>query len=141
MKKPGPREAGSRKIVRTTSLLASIPNRKPCGGRRSRQKGDRAERALVRILQEAGFAAERVPLSGSAGGRFCADITVPLLGIDRKVEAKVRCDGFVELYRWLAAADLLIVKRDRAEPLVVLPIRFAIEIAKAAERSRSEVLR
>jgi Holliday junction resolvase len=36
------------------------------GGRASRQKGNRTERAIVRALQDAGFAAERVPLSGAA---------------------------------------------------------------------------
>jgi Holliday junction resolvase len=35
-------------------------------GRASRQKGNRTERAIVRLLQEHGFAAERVPLSGAA---------------------------------------------------------------------------
>ena len=32
------------------------------GGRASREKGNRGERAVVRFLQEHGFAAERVPL-------------------------------------------------------------------------------
>ena len=36
-----------------------------------------------------------------------------------------------------AGADMLIVKRDRDEPLVVLPMSLAIEIAKAAERGRA----
>ena len=36
------------------------------GGRASREKGNRGERAVVRFLQARGFAAERVPLSGSA---------------------------------------------------------------------------
>jgi len=31
-------------------------------------------------------------------------------------------------------ADLLFVKQDRAEVLVVVPLRLALEIAKAAER-------
>jgi Holliday junction resolvase len=106
------------------------------GGRRSRQKGDRTERTVVRLLQEAGFAAERMPLSGSAGGSFTGDLTVPVLGIDRRVEVKCRGTGFAQLYRWLTGADLLIVKRDRDEPLVVLPMSLAIEIAKAAERGR-----
>jgi Holliday junction resolvase len=34
------------------------------GGRKSRDKGNRAERAIVKFLQERGFAAERVPFSG-----------------------------------------------------------------------------
>jgi Holliday junction resolvase len=48
-------------------------------GRASREKGNRIERALVALLQEAGFAAERVPLSGAARGRFGGDISIPLL--------------------------------------------------------------
>jgi Holliday junction resolvase len=105
-------------------------------GRRSRDKGARAERALVRLLQAAGFAAERVPLSGAAHGRFGGDVSVPLLGVDRRVEVKARADGFRELYRWLDGADLLVVRADRSEPLVVLPLRFAIEIAVIAERMK-----
>ena len=35
------------------------PNPKPNGGRASRDKGNRTERALVRFLQDRGFAAER----------------------------------------------------------------------------------
>jgi Holliday junction resolvase len=107
------------------------------GGRASREKGNRHERALVAILQEAGFAAERVPLSGAARGRFSGDVSVPLLGVDRRVEVKVRGNGFRELYKWLDGADLLVVRADRSEPLVVLPLRFAIEIAVAAERGRA----
>ena len=107
------------------------------GGRASRDKGNRMERALVLQLQAAGFAAERVPLSGSAGGSYLGDLTVPLLGRDLCVEAKARKDGFRELYRWLAERDLLVVKADRREPLVVIPLRLAIEIATAAERGRA----
>ena len=45
------------------------------GGRASREKGNRGERAGGRFLQERGFAAERVPLSGAARGRFGGDET------------------------------------------------------------------
>jgi hypothetical protein len=76
------------------------------GGRRSRDKGNRTERALV-----------RVPLSGAAGGRFTGDLTVPVLGIDQRCEVKCRAAGFAQLYGWIDNRDLLIVKRDRAEPL------------------------
>lgn len=106
------------------------------GGRASRDKGNRAERALVRFLQDHGFAAERVPLSGSMRGRFGGDISVPILGVDRRVEVKVRANGFRELYRWGAGADLLIIRADRLEPLVVIPLRLAADIAYAAERQR-----
>jgi hypothetical protein len=106
------------------------------GGRASRDKGNRAERALVRLLQDNGFAAERVPLSGSAGGKYCGDLTVPLLGVDRVVEVKVRARGFSQLYEWITGRDLLIVRADRREPLVV-PFKLAIQIARAAERAKN----
>jgi Holliday junction resolvase len=102
------------------------------GGRASRDKGNRAERAIVKFLQDRGFAAERVPLSGSAGGSYLGDVTVPLLNIDRCVEVKCRADGFRELYKWLEARDLLIVRADRREPLVVIPLKLAAEIAAKA---------
>jgi hypothetical protein len=105
-------------------------------GRAPRRKGDRIERELVDLLQRAGIAGERVPLSGSVGGKFRGDISIPLLGIDRCCEVKARGDGFGLLYRWLTDRDLLIVRADRREPLVIIPIRLAIEIAQAAERAR-----
>jgi hypothetical protein len=91
------------------------------GGRGSRDKGNRAERHLVHLLQDAGFAAERIPLSGSAGGRFAGDISVPLLGTDRVVEVKAGGRGFRQLYSWLDGADLLIVRADRSELLLSFP--------------------
>lgn len=107
------------------------------GGRASRQKGTRAERAIVRFLQEHGFAAERVPLSGAARGRLGGDVSVPVLGVDRRVEVKCRGNGFRELYRWPDGADLLIVRADRRDLIVVIPLKFAAEIAAAAECRRT----
>ena len=111
--------------------------KKPRGGRRSRDKGNRAERALVRFFQERGFYSERVPLSGSAGGSYLGDMTVPVAGRDLVVEVKVRASGFGQLYQRLLDRDVLIVRADRAEPLVILPLRLAVEIAAAAEHGRS----
>lgn len=107
-------------------------------GKKSRDKGNRMERAIVHALQEAGFAGERVPLSGAMHGRFGGDVSVPFLGVDRRIEAKCRADGFKELYGWLADnVDYLVVKADRKEPLLVLRLREAIEIAKHAEGQRN----
>lgn len=111
------------------------------GGRAPRQKGNRAERAIVRFLQDRGFAAERVPLSGSAGGSYQGDLTVPVVGIDRVVEVKCRADGFRELYRWLVERDILIVRADRSEPLVILPLKLAAEIASAADKNNLRIER
>ena len=112
----------------------NLPGRQPRrrGGRRSRDKGNRAERAIVAFLQDRGFAAERVPLSGSAGGKYVGDVTIPLLGRDMCAEVKVRAHGFSH-YSWLDGREILIVKQDRREPLVILPLRLAAEIAGRAE--------
>ena len=107
------------------------------GGRASRDKGNRTERAIVRLLQERGLAAERVPLSGAARGRFGGDVSVPVLGVDRRVEVKCRGGGFRELYKWLAGADVLIVRADRRELLVVAPLKFAVEVVMIAEQGRT----
>jgi Holliday junction resolvase len=99
-------------------------------GRRSRDKGARTERAIVHALQGHGFAAARVPLSGSIGGRFGGDVVTPFNGRDLCLEVKARADGFRELYGWLEDRDVLIVKADRQEPLVVVRLSLAAEIAK-----------
>ena len=109
------------------------------GGKSPRQKGNRAERALVHFLKTKGFTADRVPLSGSMGGKYSGDITLQLLGIDRCVEVKCRGRGFRELYAWLDQRDLLIVKADRQEPLVVIPLSLATEIASIANDIKTAV--
>lgn len=105
-------------------------------GRKSRSKGLRGERHLVNYLQEHGFSALRIPLSGASKG-FKGDVTTPLLGIDRKLEVKCRADGFRELYGWLNDNFALVLKADRRETLVVLRLRDGVEIAKKAEGQRS----
>lgn len=53
-------------------------------GKSPRQKGDRLEREVVKVLTEAGIKAKRVPLSGSAKG-YPGDIAVNLPGLDEVV--------------------------------------------------------
>ena len=101
-------------------------------GKFSRSKGARFERFLVNKFQETGFAAEKVSRSGYDGHDLC----LPLLGIDRRVEVKSRAHGFAQLYDWLDNSDLLIIKRDRGTPLVVVPLDLAIEVARKAEKNR-----
>jgi hypothetical protein len=75
-------------------------------------------------------AAVRVPLSGAVGGRFAGDIVLPLMGRDLCIDVKARADGYCELFCWLNERGLLIVKADRQEPLVVVRLSLAAEIAK-----------
>jgi hypothetical protein len=107
-------------------------------GTRHRRKGVRVERVVVRALQDHGLASQRVPLSGAARGRFGGGVSVPLLGLDRRVEVKARANGFRCLYDWLGDHDFLIVKADRRKPLVILPLDLATEIAVVAERARGQ---
>jgi hypothetical protein len=137
---PGEHEAVETEALRQT-VITDIPRFcrwewQMTGGRASREKGNRAERAIVRLLQERGFGAERVPLSGAARGRFGGDVSVPLLGRDLRIEVKCRADGFRELYKWLADADVLIIKADRLEPLAITRLKFAATVASAAERKK-----
>jgi Holliday junction resolvase len=91
-------------------------------GKKSRDKGARNERGLVNDLLALGVEAERVPLSGSAGGSFTGDVrvNVPVLG-ELLAEAKVRASGFRQLYQWLDGVDVLFVRADRQPAIVCLP--------------------
>jgi Holliday junction resolvase len=97
-------------------------------GRRSRDKGARTERAIAKALQANGFTAVKVSRAYQLGH----DIVLPMIGRDLCVEVKARADGFRELYGWLDDRDVLIVKADRREPLVVVRISLAAGIAKTA---------
>ena len=92
-------------------------------GRRSRDKGARTERAIARLLQGQGIAATKISGMYKPG----ADICGPLLGT--AVEVKCRAAGFRQFRDWLNERDLRIVKADRQEPLVVLHLSLAAEIA------------
>lgn len=100
-------------------------------GKASRDKGARFERTIVNAMQDAGLAAERVPLSGAAGGSFSGDITCPVQGEDRLFEAKKRADGFREIYRWIEGNYGLVIASDRRAPLVVLSLDDFMDLARS----------
>ena len=90
-------------------------------GKSQRDKGTRCERELANILRDYDSQAKRVPLSGGAadhGSEYAGDVHA--FGL--RWEAKVRADGFKQLYAWLANADVLAVKADRKEWLAVVPL-------------------
>jgi Holliday junction resolvase len=108
----------------------------PAKKRASRRKGATEERALVRYLQDRGFAAEKTSRTGYRG----SDISMPLLGVDRSCEVKCRARGFRQLYDWLGGNDFLIVRSDRKPALVVIPLWLASEIAAVAEGHKTVVI-
>jgi Holliday junction resolvase len=92
-------------------------------GKFSRDKGARNERKLVGRWTERKHIAQRVPLSGGAGGRFSGDLDVAFHWAPKvryRIEAKVRADGFKTLYDYIDGNDMAIVGRDRDEPLIVM---------------------
>ena len=98
-------------------------------GARHRRKGDRIERELVEQHKAIGVHAERYPLSGASRFRGSGhDIDVYALGRDQAplvAEAKARKGGkgFTQIEKWLGDHDALFLRRNNADPLVLLPWR------------------
>lgn len=98
------------------------------GGKASRDKGARRERQVVAWLESLGCDAQRVPLSGAAGGEFKHDVraTMPN-GTLWHYEVKGRAQ-FKTLAGWLPAdaageklsSAALVLVPDRDEIMVVL---------------------
>lgn len=90
-------------------------------GRASKRKGNRAEREIVGKLRQKGFEAHRVPLSGPSDA-FPGDVLISLDGRKLIGEVKRRKNGFKQLYKWLEGKDILFLRADRKEWLVVMKL-------------------
>jgi len=100
------------------------------GGRSPKRKGSAFEREVVALLQAAGIVAERTLLSGAVKSpRFDHDISCPVRGRDRRIEAKRRRRAFFTIDRMLADNFALVVRDDRSRPLVVLTLASFAELA------------
>ena len=105
-------------------------------GAMQRRKGARVERECVNVFQEAGLSAERIPLSGATWLK--GDITVAFLNADRRLEVKCRATGFKQIYDWLGDENYaLIVKADRAEPLIIMRLKEAARVAALIEQKKA----
>lgn len=107
-------------------------------GKSSRDKGLRRERAIVQLHTACGLRAERVPLSGASRYRGNgADVDLYVRGaepLQAEVKARASGSGFRTLEQWLGDNDALFLVRDRATPLVVLPLPVWLEIAGRSAR-------
>jgi hypothetical protein len=106
-------------------------------GARHRQKGNRVEREIVEAHRTLGVHAERYPLSGASRFRGSGhDLDIYAFGRDAAplvAECKARKNGagFTTLEKWLGEYDLLALKRNHADPMIVLPWRvWAALLAK-----------
>jgi hypothetical protein len=99
------------------------------GGARHRRKGDRIERELVELHRALGIKAERYPLSGASRFRGSGhDVDIYALGSEAaplvaEVKGRKNGAGFTTLEKWLGEYDLLALRRNNADPLMVLPWR------------------
>ena len=110
------------------------------GGRFAKAKGDRLEREIVDLLRSHGLKAQRVPLSGAAGGSFTSDVVLTLQGKQFRIEAKHRGNGFQTIYSWLGNNDGLVIRADRQEPLICLPLKtIASLFSTLKDREEKEV--
>ena len=110
------------------------------GGKGHRRKGDRIEREIVDRHRELGIHAERYPLSGATRFRGSGhDGDIYVFGIDQapiKVEVKGRKNGagFVTLENWIGNYDALFLRKDRAEPIVLVPWRVWAQLVERVRR-------
>ena len=93
----------------------------------SQEKGSRRERGVVEIFESYGVDAQRVPLSGQAGGLFSGDI---VLNEEYKVEVKGRKDGrgFTCIKKWKGENDVLVVWEDYGKPMAILDAELLAQI-------------
>ncbi len=97
-------------------------------GKSQRDKGARFEREIVNAAREQDLDAFRVPLSGAANG-FKDDVVLrDCEGIEWRLEAKKRADGFKQIYQWLGEADALVIGADRRPALAVIPLTAFLDL-------------
>jgi len=96
-----------------------------------RIKGSNAERALTKILNDAGIPARRVPLSGAMAG-YKGDVIIPRWPNDlkRKIEVKRRAHGFRLIYDAIEDNYAVAVRADRSGWLISLRLSDFIELLR-----------
>ena len=108
-----------------------------------REKGQRNELKIVKLLAGIGVHAEKVPLSGAVKFRNTEKTDVDVYPYGREfapwvseVKSRASGEGFVTIKRWLSDADALFLVEDRCKPLVVLPWERWVELLIALRRTK-----
>jgi hypothetical protein len=129
-KRPGAgRAEPSDRVTRSPYQIAEPAQAPHSGGARHRAKGNRVEREIVERHKTLGIHAERYPLSGSSRFRGRGhDVDLYIFGREAapavgEVKSRKNGAGFTTLEKWLADYDLLVLRRNNADPLIVLPWR------------------
>jgi len=109
-------------------------------GARHRRVGNACEREVVERHRALGVHAERYPLSGASRFRGSShDIDIYVFGTEAaplvaEVKKRKGGAGFTTLERWLGEYDLLVLRRNQADPMIVLPWRVWARLLEQVRR-------
>ncbi len=103
----------------------------------SKVKGTRIERETVNALRELGIDAKRVPLSG-AHPDLPGDITINLVNVllTGEIKARKNGNGFAVIESWLGERDFLVLRRNHAEPLIVISWKTFCDFLKGKNENK-----
>ena len=108
---------------------------------KAKRKGTRIENLIVKMHEKLGIGVRvrRVPLSGAIPG-WPGDVQInlfdgelPLVG---EVKARKGGIGWKVISRWLGTKDILFLKEDYKDPLVVLPWNIYVDIITRARENQ-----
>lgn len=108
---------------------------------KAKKRGYQVEIQIRDKHHEQGIPCERVPLSGSMGGKYTGDLVIPNVEVPEFViECKARRngEGFKVLEDWMEGKDLLFIKRNNKDPMVVMPLSIYFELMRAYYGDKSE---
>src|SRR5262245_16134523 len=132
-------DSTARPAIATTTGARRRPGTAKSGAHH-RRKGDRIERELVDRHRSLGVHAERYPLSGASRFRGSGhDVDVYAFGREEapfvvEIKARKNGGGFVQLERWLGEYDGIFLRRNNADPLLVLPWRVWARLLEQVRR-------
>lgn len=100
-------------------------------GRSAKRKGTRVEREFVNQAKAEGLDARRVPGSGAFAG-LPGDCYIEGL----RCECKARKTGWATMEKWIAGNDVLLLKPDRSDAMVVMWWKDWVQMLKELKELR-----
>lgn len=100
---------------------------------KAKRKGYAAEIWLRDQHLGQGIPCERVPLSGLMGGKYDGDLAIPdVENAEFRAESKARKSGagFKVLEKWMQDKQIMFLKRNHQNPLVVMDFATYLKLMK-----------
>jgi len=94
------------------------------GGRSPKQKGNRVERMIVNMAKDKGLEAKRAYASDGRSLGYHEEVDVLINNIRIQVKARKSIAAFMKPNE---NVDAVVLKEDRMEPIVVLPLKQYLE--------------